>query len=139
MKTAATTRGKPGVTQAVAKALILAAWADGIIHPGERQFLNTYFDTLPGLTQQDITQLHAMMLDKPLQSEALLIFSELRKVTILKQDRDFAISAIQHTLNADGIVSEDELGFLEKIKRLISGDDESFYQEMGNLIREMEF
>ncbi len=117
----------------------MAAWADGVIQPGERRFLNTHFQKLKGLSAKDRENLHAMLLEKPLQSEVLLIFKNLRKATVLKDHRQQALDAVKETLSIDGVVSEDESGFLERLKTLINGDDDTYYQEMSKIIQGMKF
>jgi hypothetical protein len=140
VKVAVTTqRHNPQLRPVLARALILAAWADGTIQPEERRFLEEYLKTVPRLNSQGLARLHGMMRNRPLRSEMLPTFSELHRLTSQQKERDYVLHIVEHILRIDGPPTDEETLFLEKLKRLIAGNEETFYQEMGNIIQSIEF
>ncbi len=130
---------KSFVARALARGLVFAAWADGRVTIEERNFLQEAFDKLPHLKKEDQKACLSMLNHKPLQSEALVAFKELRHATVIEGDRIFVLDTIRELMAADGVTCSDEADFIQGVDRIINGDEEAFYAEMSRLLKQLSF
>lgn len=130
---------KPLVARALARALVFAAWADGKVAAHERVFLHTAFAQITDLQKQDKDECLHMLERKPLQSEALTAFRDLRNATTIAADREFALSSIHGLVAADGTITEEEERFMKSIDQIVNGDEAAFYRELMNVIEMLQF
>lgn len=130
---------KSYVAKALARGLVFAAWADGRVTVEERNFLREAFEKLEGLQEEDRKLCMEMLNHKPLQSEALVAFKQLRHATVIESDREYVMATIRELMDADGVTCSDEADFIQGVDRIINGDEEAFYAEMSRLLKELSF
>lgn len=130
---------KPRLSLVVARALICAAWADGSIDSGERDFLDAFLNGLPEVSQSERMELREMLNHQPLQSDILITFKALREAATLKEDRQYVLKTVRDIFETDGKFCEKEATFLQTLDRLLHANNENFYQEMSKVLKSLKF
>lgn len=130
---------KPFVARALARAFVFAAWSDGRVSVHERDFLHRALSKMDDLLNEDKEDCLRMLECKPLQSEALSAFRDLRNATTIAADREFALQTMQGLVASDGTITLDEERFMESINHIINGDEAAFYSELFHVIEMLHF
>ncbi|WOO40581.1 TerB family tellurite resistance protein [Rubellicoccus peritrichatus] len=123
----------------LARALICAAWADDAIDPGEREFLDSFLRNIDGISETESKGLQALLDHRPLQSDILLTFKELREVAAIKEDREYILETVHGIFQSDGNFCDKEASFLQTLEKLLNADNENFYQEMSKVLESLKF
>lgn len=130
---------KPSLSIVVARALICAAWADDNIDVGEREFLDSFLNGIDGITDEQRFDLRSLLDHKPLKSDILVTFKELREAASLKEDREYVLNTVHEIFHSDGNFCDKEASFLETLEKLLNADNENFYQEMAKVLEDLKF
>jgi uncharacterized tellurite resistance protein B-like protein len=125
------------------KVIIAAAWVDGEITLEETNSLKDLLFWVPhaGFKQGlEITGRDWAMLELYLQSpvgdeERARLVDELKAALRTREDGEFALSALDDLIHADGVVTEEELVVLEEIKSTIESGNTSIFGQLSRLIQ----
>jgi uncharacterized tellurite resistance protein B-like protein len=127
----------------LAKVIIAAAWADGEITLEEINSLKDLLFRLPRtgrkggvrITGREWAMLE-MYLESPISSEERnRLVGELQTAMRRPRDREFALSALEELIHADGVVTDDELAVMNEIKSAIEAVDLGIIGQVGRLLR----
>lgn len=122
------------IATALGKVMIAAAWADGKIQPEEVDCLKDLLYMLPDLDPKDLKTLD-QLLETPVQeTERLVLLDNLASMLKSREDRAFALYALDRVVTADGLATEEELKVIEELKASLRCADKSFFQKIQGLI-----
>jgi len=108
------------VMLSLAKVLVAAAWADGIITNEEINYLKDLLFHLKGITAQDWAQIE-IYIDSPVgEAERQRLVAELEANLTSQAAKDQAIQALDHLTQMGGTMGASEQAALEEIKASIS-------------------
>ncbi len=128
---------------ALGKVIIGAAWADGQLTLEEINSLKDLLFRLPRtgykqethITERDWAELEIYM-QTPVDAEELArLVAELQAELRRPQDRALALSALEDLIQADGIVTDEEVAVMQEIKSAIDAVDLNVITQLGRLIR----
>ena len=105
----------------LAKLVIAAAWADGIVQHEEVNTLKHLLLTLPELSGGDWQELE-IYLDHPITDEefGLLLDNVLSSIST-KADRDLVMTTLTSLVEADGVVTVEEREMMETVRTALDG------------------
>jgi uncharacterized tellurite resistance protein B-like protein len=107
------------VMLSLAKVLVAAAWADGIITNEEINYLKDLLFHLKGITAQDWAQIE-IYIDSPVgEAERQRLVAELEANLTSQAAKDQAIQALDHLTQMGGTMGASEQAALEEIKASI--------------------
>ena len=127
----------------LAKVIIAAAWVDGKITFEEINSLKDLLFRLPyaGYKQHSrITSREWAMLELYMQSpvgveERARLVEQLQSALRTPRDRTLALSALEDLVQADGVITDDELAVVEEIKSAIDAVGLGIIAQLGRLIQ----
>jgi uncharacterized tellurite resistance protein B-like protein len=119
----------------LAKLLIAAAWADGELQNEEINSLKDLLFNLEDVTGDEWAHLEIYM-DSPVapQERERLLSKVLGRIKS-EQDKDLVISTIENLVQADGVVTGDELTFLEDVKKGVMDADTGLLAKLSKMIK----
>jgi len=119
----------------LAKLLIAAAWADGELQNEEINSLKDLLFNLEDVTGQEWAQLEIYM-DSPVSSEERQkLLSTVVEQIESEQDRELVVSTIENLVQADGIVTGEEITFLEEAKKGVLDVDTGVLAKLSKMIK----
>jgi len=119
----------------IAKVMIAAAWADGIVSPEEINSLKDLLFQLPDMTASDWSELDIYIETPVGEAERIRLEEELLAQLTTPEDKALAIAALNEVVSADGLVSDSERAVLEEIKPMIESADVAILGPLSRLMR----
>lgn len=119
----------------IAKVMIAAAWADGIVSPEEINSLKDLLFQLPDMTASDWSELDIYIETPVGEVERIRLEEELFAQLKTPEDKALAIAALNEVVSADGRVSDSERAVLEEIKPMIESADVAILGPLSRLMR----
>ncbi|MHC4285969.1 MAG: tellurite resistance TerB family protein [Planctomycetota bacterium] len=119
----------------LAKLVIAAAWVDGELQNEEINALKDLLFNLEDVTGDEWAHLEIYM-DSPVSTE--------EKITLLKsvieqikseEDKELVVSTLENLVQADGVVTEEEMALLEEVKEGISDLDIGLLARVSKMIK----
>jgi uncharacterized tellurite resistance protein B-like protein len=119
----------------LAKLLIAAAWADGELQNEEINALKDLLFNLENVTGDEWAHLEIYM-DSPVNPEERekLLSTVLEQIKS-QQDKELVISTIENLVQSDGIVTGEEITFLEEVKKGVLDVDTGVLSRLSNMIK----
>jgi tellurite resistance protein len=106
-------------TLKLARMLIVAAWADGAVHPAELTALRHLIGNLPGISGPDWLELNELI-EHPLDtSRREEITRELVEAIRTKREKEAVMESLIEVAHADGVVTAEEQALLDSISQAI--------------------
>ena len=119
----------------LAKLVIAAAWADGELQNEEINSLKDLLFNLENVTGQEWANLEIYM-DSPVSSEERqTLLSKVVEQIESEQDKELVIDTIENLVQADGVVTGEELVFLEEVKKGVLDVDTSVLSKLSKVIK----
>lgn len=119
----------------LAKLVIAAAWADGELQNEEINSLKDLLFNLEGVTGDEWAQLEIYM-DSPVSSEERQkLLSTVVEQIDSEQDRELVVSTIENLVQSDGIVTGEEITFLEEVKKGVLDVDNGVLSRLAKMIK----
>jgi len=119
----------------LAKLLIAAAWADGDLQNEEINALKDLLFTLEDVTGEEWAHLEIYM-DSPVSpKERKKLLSTVLEQIKSQQDKELVISTIENLVQSDGIVTGDEITFLEEVKKGVLDVDTGVLSRLSKMIK----
>lgn len=119
----------------LAKLLIAAAWADGELQNEEINSLKDLLFNLEDVTGDEWAQLEIYM-DSPVSSEERQkLLSTVVEQIESEQDKEMVVSTIENLVQADGIVTEEEITVLEEVKKGVLDVDTGVLAKLSKMIK----
>ena len=107
------------VTKSLAKVLVAAAWADGVITNEEINSLKDVLFHLPGMTAQDWAEIDIYVESPVDAAERQRLVENLQAQLSSSADKAAAIQALDHMVQAGGDVGASEQAVVDEIKAAI--------------------
>jgi uncharacterized tellurite resistance protein B-like protein len=105
--------------KSLAKVLVAAAWADGTITHEEINSLKDLLFHLPGMTAHDWNEID-IYVESPVEAaERQRLVDNLQAQLVSPADRTEALQALDHMVQADGIITASEQAVVDEIKAAI--------------------
>jgi uncharacterized tellurite resistance protein B-like protein len=119
----------------LAKLLIAAAWADGELQNEEINALKDLLFNLEDVTGDEWAHLEIYM-DSPVNPEERekLLSTVLEQIQS-QQDKELVISTIENLVQSNGIVTGDEITFLEEVKKGVLDVDTGVLSRLSKMIK----
>lgn len=116
--------------------MIAVAWADGKIQTEEIACLKDLLFYLPSITHNEILILNSF-LESPLSSiEKTVLIDNLLNLISTQEEKDFTIYALEKIIQADGLVTRQELNLLNMLKASLYCKRVRFLQKIERFTRE---
>ena len=113
------TMSRSTVIMPLAKVMIAAAWADGVVSNDEINCLKDLLFQLPEMTARDWSELE-IYIDSPVgEAERERLVAELNHVLSKREDKALALKMIDELASADGEIPDDERVVIEEITEAI--------------------
>lgn len=126
---------KRGLILALAKVLICAAWADGIIDNAELNCLKDLLFGLEEMTASDWAELEIYMANPIGPQERQRLLGELQIQLRSKQDKQLALDMLNQLVGADGETNPDEQAAAALIESAIADADTGIFGQFGKLLQ----
>ena len=119
----------------LAKLVIAAAWIDGELQNEEINALKDLLFNLEDVTGEEWSHLEIYM-DSPVSTEEkiALLKSVLEQIKS-EEDKEFVVSTLENLVQADGVVTEEELALLEEVKEGITDLDVGLLARVSKMIK----
>ncbi len=119
----------------LAKLVIAVAWVDGQLQNEEINALKDLLFNLEDVTGEEWSHLEIYM-DSPVSTEEKinLLKSVLEQIKS-EEDKEFVVSTLENLVQADGVVTEEELALLEEVKEGITDLDVGLLARVSKMIK----
>jgi uncharacterized tellurite resistance protein B-like protein len=105
--------------KSLAKVLVAAAWADGTITHEEINSLKDLLFHLPGMTAHDWDEID-IYVESPVEAaERQRLVDALQAQLVSSADRTEAVQALDHMVQADGVITDSEQAVVDEIKAAV--------------------
>ena len=119
----------------LAKLVIAAAWADGELQNEEINALKDLLFNLEDVTGDEWARLEIYM-DSPVSSEERqTLLSTVVEQIDSEQDKEIVVSTIENLVRSDGIVTEEEITFLEEVKKGVLDVETGMLAKLSKMIK----
>lgn len=119
----------------LAKLLIAAAWADGELQNEEINSLKDLLFNIEDVTGDEWAQLEIYM-DSPVSlEERQKLLSTVVEQIESEQDKELVVSTIENLVQSDGIVTGEEITFLEEVKKGVLDVDNGVLSRLSKMIK----
>jgi uncharacterized tellurite resistance protein B-like protein len=119
----------------LAKLVIAAAWIDGELQNEEINALKDLLFNLEDVTGDEWSHLEIYM-DSPVSTEEKVNLLRLVMEQIKsEEDKELVVSTLENLVQADGVVTEEEIALLEEVKEGISDLDVGLLARVSKMIK----
>ena len=125
---------RPKLIKSLAKVMIAAAWADGMVTNEEINSLKDLLFHLPGMTANDWSELDIYLETSVEPEERARLVAELQDRLSSRKDRELVISALRDTIQADGEVSKKEQAVFNEIQAALEAANTGIFGQLGQLV-----
>ena len=114
--------------------VVVAAWADGKIATQEFTYLRKLLGHMSGISGADWVELNDL-LENPVDPErSQQILDEMLTAIKTNQDKELVIRTISELVRVDGIVTDEEVSMLDKVRTAVEGKNTGLLKTVGNLV-----
>jgi len=126
---------KTNMILTLAKVLVAAAWADGVVSHREINSLKDLLFRLPGLTGREWANLE-MYIESPVgDAERDRLVAQLLELISSASDSVLALHSLDELVAADGAVGDHERQVIEEIKRQIQSSDVGLLGQLSRVVK----
>jgi len=123
------------VVKRLAKVMVAAAWADGMITNDEINCLKDLLFHLQGMAASDWAEIDIYIESPVGEAERARLVDELRAALSTPAEQSEALQALDHLVQVGGEIGEAEKAVVAEIKTAIQGTNMGFTGHLGRLVR----
>jgi uncharacterized tellurite resistance protein B-like protein len=120
---------------ALAKVVIVAAWADGEMSIEEVNSLKRLLFNLPNMTARDWASLDIYMEEPIDELERGRLIQELKREINTPKDKQLVFSALNNLISANGEISAEEHEVVQGIQNALDDVNVSIFGQLGRLVK----
>ena len=122
------------VIMPLAKVMIAAAWADGVVSNDEINCLKDLLFQLPEMTARDWSELE-IYIDSPVgEAERERLVAELNHVLSKREDKALALKMIDELASTDGEIPDNERAVIKEITEAIEGASTGIFGSLNRIL-----